>query len=391
MKAHENSHENSSAPGTTPPKDKRRVAIFLSNLEGGGAERITVNLLKGFSPQLFDLDLILISATGPFLDQVPEHVNVIDLKASSVTTAIRPLARYLRRNRPEVLMSHLSHVNVGALLANKLSGTRTKVMLVEHNDRSSASRATSRRLLAAPQRRFLPQIMRFFYRQADAVVGVSEGVAGYVGKRFKVPPARVHTIYNPIVDDELLIKSQRPPEHPWLLEAQPPTLIAVGRMTTQKDFPTLLRAFAVVRQKRDCRLIIFGEGSKRADLEALAKDLGISAAVSLPGFTLNPYAAMNRAALFVLSSRWEGLPTVLVEAMACGCPVVATDCPSGPDEILEGGRYGRLVPVGDVQALADAILQTLEEPLPKDVLRARAADFSYGRAVDAYTRLLNTL
>ena len=385
--------ENSSTPGTTAPKDKRRIAIFLSDLEGGGAQRITVNLLKGFSPQLFDLDLVLISATGPFLGQVPKHVNVIDLKASSVTTAIRPLARYLRRSRPVVLMSHLSHVNVGALLARRLAGTRTKVVLVEHNNLSSAKRGTPRRfrLRAAPQRRLLPRIMRFFYRQADAVVGVSEGVSGYVGKRFKVPKARVHTIYNPIVDDELLKRSDGPPEHPWLLEAQPPTLIAVGRLTTQKDFPTLLRAFAEVRQKRDCRLIIFGEGSKRADLGALAKDLGVSEEVSLPGFTQNPYAAMNRAALFVLSSRWEGLPTVLVEAMACGCPVVATDCPSGPNEILEGGRYGRLVPVGDAQALADAILQTLETPLPKEVLRARAADFSYSRAVDAYTRLLNTL
>ncbi len=376
---------------------KKRVTLFLSNLEGGGAERISVNLLKGFSPDLFDLDLVLITATGPFLDQVPPYVKVIDLKRASVSQAVLPLTGYLRRRRPDVLMSHLSHVNVGALLAKSLALTSTKVVLVEHNDLSNARAvpgspvAPKARNWRAPQRRFLPQIMRFFYRRADAVVGVSKGVSRYVAARFKVPTARVHTIYNPIVDDELLRRSQEAPEHPWLLGAGVPTIIAVGRLTQQKDFPTLLRAFAEVRKRRGVRLIIFGEGPQREALEALVQDLGLGGSVSLPGFAQNPYAAMRRAALLVLSSRWEGLPTVLVEAMACGCPVVATNCPSGPDEILEGGRWGPLVGVGDVQALADAIAGALDQPISKDALRERATAFTYDRSVDAYTALLTSL
>ena len=381
-------------------RPKTRVAIFLSNLDGGGAERVTINLLKGFSPEMFTFDLILISATGPFLTQVPAHVNIIDLKQTGVTGAILPLAQYLRKQRPDILMSHLSHVNVGALVARKLALSQAKVILVEHNDLSSKQPqkgAKKFRLSRNPQRQFLPKFMEYFYRQADAVIGVSLGVSRYVGQRFGVSNERLHMIYNPIVDDELLTRSRETPEHPWLRDleahrrADPPVLLAVGRLTPQKDFATLLRAFAIVRRTCACRLIILGEGAKRPELEALVRELELTDDVSLPGFAANPYAAMSRASLYVLSSRWEGLPTVLVEAMACGCPVVATDCPSGPDEILESGRYGPLVPVADPEALAEAILKTLAAPTDGDMLRRRAADFTYERAINAYTALMLSL
>ena len=385
---------------SVPTRAKARVAIFLSNLDGGGAERITINLLKGFSPELFSFDLVLIQATGPFLAQVPAHVNIIDLDRAGVSGAIVPLARYLRAKRPDILMSHLSHVNVGALVANKLALSPAKVILVEHNDLSgSAGSAKPKKLRLSrnPQRQLLPKFMEYLYRQADAVIGVSRGVSSYVGRRFEVPADRLHTIYNPIVDDELLRRSQEPADHPWLrgLEASSrpdlPTILAVGRLTRQKDFATLLGAFAYVRQARECRLIILGEGALRPELEALITELGLEHDVSLPGFTANPYAAMSRASLYVLSSRWEGLPTVLVEAMACGCPVVATDCPSGPDEILEGGKWGPLVPVGDPEALAKAMLAALEKPLNGDMLRQRAGAFTYERAISAYTDLMLSL
>ncbi len=370
---------------------KRQVAVLISNLEGGGAERITVNLLKGFSADLFELELILINATGPFLSQIPEHVKLVDLKASGVTGAILSLARYLRQRRPAVLLSHTSHVNVGALVARRLARTQTKVVIVEHNDRSSVPKEAKTRRFVPPQRRLLPNLMRRLYHRADAVIGVSEGVSSFIKRRFDVPAALVHTIYNPVVDAELLERSKERPNHPWFVEQTTPTLIAVGRLNVQKDFATLLRAFAMVRKHRDIRLVIFGEGPERENLEALARDLGVAQTVSLPGFTHNPYAAMSRASLFVLSSRWEGLPTVLIEAMACGCPVVATDCPSGPSEILEGGRYGPLTEVGNVQGLADTILGALEHPVSEEALRNRAADFSYDRSVDTYTALLTAL
>ena len=383
-------------PPKADRKGKQRVAVFLTNLGGGGAERVTLNLLKGLSPEQFELELVLISARGQFLAQLPAHVKLVDLRASGVTGAILPLARYLRRRRPAVLLSHLSHVNVGALVARALAGTRTKLVLVEHNDLSSVPQAKKRRFgwlgwLKRPQRRLLPHIIRRLYRRADAVVGVSEGVSSFVRRRFNVPAALVHTIYNPVVDDTLLERSRQPPEHPWLLERDVPTVIAVGRLDEQKDFATLLRAFAKVREHRDVRLIIFGEGPHRERLEALTQELGIAEATSLPGFTQNPYAAMRHASLLALSSRWEGLPTVLIEALACGCPVVATDCPSGPRTVLGSGRWGPLIAAGDADALAEAILKTLAEPLPAAEGEARAAGFSYERAVTAYTELLSSL
>ncbi len=369
---------------------KQRVAVLISNLEGGGAERVTLNLLKGFSPEQFELELVLVNATGAFLDQVPEHVELVDLKASGVTGAILPLARYLRQRRPAVLLSHLSHVNVGALVARRLAGTHTKVVIVEHNDLSSVPKKLKTSRFVPPQRRLLPNIMRRLYRQADAVVGVSDGVSSFIKRRFNVPETLMQTIYNPVVDAELLERSREQSDHPWLTDQTTPTLIAVGRLNEQKDFATLLRAFAKLREHRDVRLVIFGEGPERGNLEALARDLGIAREVSLPGFASNPYAAMRRASLLVLSSRWEGLPTVLIEAMACGCPVVATDCPSGPTEILEGGRYGPLTKVGDVQGLADAILGALAAPVSSEQLTARAAHFSFENAVASYTELLTS-
>jgi len=366
---------------------KRRVTTFLSNLEGGGAERVTVNLLKGFSPELFDLDLVLVDATGPFLAQVPEYVNVVDLRSGSVSRAALPLARFLRRAKPDVLVSHLSHVNVGAMIAKDLARTRARTVLVEHLNLSAARKRRSR----LPHHRLLPQFVKLVYRRADVIVGVSEGVSEFIETRFALPPGKVRTIYNPVVDEELLRKSHEPLTHPWFEPGEPPVLLAVGRLTGQKDFATLLRAFARVQQKMPCRLLILGEGERREQLEALSSELGIQDDVQMPGFTENPYAYMRRAEVFVLSSLWEGLPTVLIEAMACGCPVVATDCPSGPREILEGGKWGPLVEVRDVQGLEEAILETLANPTPREKLEARAGKFSYKNAIDAYTDLLTTL
>jgi glycosyltransferase involved in cell wall biosynthesis len=203
-----------------------------------------------------------------------------------------------------------------------------------------------------------------------------------------LPRERITTIYNPVVTPALAGQAQAPLTHPWFAPGSPPVLLAVGRLHYQKDFPTLLRAFARVRAVRAVRLLILGEGDQGAALRASAQELGITTDVELPGFVLNPFAYMARAAVFVLSSAYEGLPGVLIQALACGCPVVSTDCPSGPAEILEGGVYGPLVPVGDDVALAKAILSTLNTRPNPDWLRTRAAEFSVDRAVDRYLEVL---
>jgi glycosyltransferase involved in cell wall biosynthesis len=230
-------------------------------------------------------------------------------------------------------------------------------------------------------------LARWLYPQAHRVVAVSHGVATDILHLYQLPTAKVAVIYNPVVTPELIARSWEAVEHPWLAAGEPPIILGVGRLTAQKDFATLIRAFARVRQHDEARLIILGEGEHRPILEQLIGELGLQAWVALPGFVENPYAWMRRAAVFVLSSRWEGLPTVLIEAMACGTPVVATDCPSGPREILEGGKWGKLVPVGDAVGLAEAICQTLKEGSPSD-LSIRASDFSLERAVESYLQVL---
>ena len=202
-------------------------------------------------------------------------------------------------------------------------------------------------------------------------------------------------MYNPTVTPEILEKAREPVDHPWFAPGEPPVILGVGRYHPNKDFPTLIRAFAKVRAGRPARLVILGDaapGKKRdkylADIQALVAELGIGDDIDFPGFTINPYRYMSRAALFVLSSLREGFPNVLVEAMACGCPVVATDCPHGPPEILDNGTYGRIVPMRAVDAMAEAIARTLDVPISAERLKARASEFTAERAVERYERIL---
>ena len=216
------------------------------------------------------------------------------------------------------------------------------------------------------------------------VACVSQGMADDLQALTRLPPGKIRTLYNPVVDPGLPGRADAALDHPWFAPGEPPVLLGIGRLHPQKDFATLLRAFAQVRAVRAARLLILGEGEEREALEALVAELGVAADVALPGFAANPYAYLSRAGAFVLSSRWEGLPTVVIEALACGAPVVSTDCPSGPDEILQGGRLGALTPVGDDAALARAILDTLAAPPDPAAGRARAQDFAVAPAAQAY-------
>ncbi len=250
----------------------------------------------------------------------------------------------------------------------------------------ASERATSLRFVVWNEPTRLSLIKKY-YPKADMIVAVSQGVAEDLIKSFNIPKEKIQVIYNPITP-EIFQKAKELLGHPWFGPNQPPVILAIGRFTKQKDFPTLLKAFALVRQQRKVRLLILGDGEERPLLEQLTRNLKIQNDVMMPGFTDNPYAFMKRAALFVLSSVYEGLPNVLIEAIALGCPVVSTDCPSGPREILDGGRYGRLVPVGDYEALANAILQTLDNRPDPKVLQQRAAQFSLENAVKEYLKVL---
>lgn len=338
--------------------EDRKLAIFLSSLSGGGAERSMLKLAGGIAQRGLGVQLVMAQATGPYLREIPASVEPVDLGASRTLTSLPALVGYLRRERPQALLSSIDYVNLVALWARRLARVPVRVVVNEQNTLSFRGEEGGR--LGR-----VPGLARRFYPWADAITAVSGGVADDLAVVTRLPRERIEVNFNPVVTPELHELKRAEVADPWLAPGQPPVLLAVGRLTPQKDFPTLLRAFARVRRERAARLLILGEGEDREALEALVSQLELTESVRMPGFAANPYACMSRAALFVLSSRWEGLPTVLIEALACGLPVVSTDCPSGPQEILAGGRFGALVPTRDEQALARTILAALAGETPR--------------------------
>lgn len=360
-----------------------RLAVFLSFSGAGGVERMVTNLLPGFLAAGHAVDLIPAKAQNLPRERIPDAVRVVDLGIQSSTLAAPALARYLRRERPQAVLAAKDRAIRSAVIARALSKTSTRLVGRLGTNLSAALDG------AGPIRRwsrYLP--MRVLYRHVDAIVAVSEGVALDTLRITGIPANRVQVIRNPVVTAEIATLAEQPVTHPWLAPDQPPVILAAGRLTRQKDFPTLVRAFALLRQERSARLIILGDGALRDPLLALAAELGVAEDIDLPGHTPNPYAWMRRASLFVLSSAWEGSPNVLTEAIALGTPVVSTDCPSGPSELLDGGRYGPLVPVGNPTTMAAAMGQTLDSPLASDTLRSAAREYTAELSAQHYLRIL---
>lgn len=362
-----------------------RITLFLPSLRGGGAERVMVDLARGFSKRSVNVDLVLAKAEGPYLSEVPAGVRVVDLRACRVLLALPALVRYLRQERPMAMLTTLCHANIVAVWARCLAGVSTRVVVREANTESLSS-ANAQSLRG----RIMPFLTRRFYPWADAVVAVSKGVAEDLIQNIGLPAWKVQVIYNPVITPDLFAKAEEPLEHPWFAAGEPPVILGVGRLTKQKDFATLISAFSLLHKERAARLIILGEGEDRPKLETQVRGLRLEQDVELPGFVNNPFKYMKRAAVFVLSSRWEGLPNTLIQALSLGTPIVSTDCPSGPAEILEGGKWGRLVPVGDVTALARAIVDTLEQGLPDyEELKGRAVMYALDNIVEKYLEVMN--
>lgn len=371
-----------------------------------------LNLAGALDGRGYRVDLVLCRASGPYLESLAQGVDVVELRpnrlwpayaaASDPNTFLRvlwsrirhfrrftplfwlswfpDLGRYLRRERPAALLAAKTSANIVALCAARFAPPATRVVICEVTHLSSE--------LAHRGWGAVAPVIRRLYPRADARVAISSGVAEDVSRVARLPAEAVTTIYNPLASGAVRAGAAGPLDHPWFQAGAPPVVLGIGRLTRQKGFGTLLRAFAVVRAKRRTRLVILGEGEMRAELQASARGLGIESSVSFPGFVRNPYAYLARAAVFALSSVWEGLPTVLIEAMALGCPVVSTDCPSGPAEVLDGGRYGRLVPVADAGAMADAILATLGAPPSRESVQRGARRFSVDLVAEEYLAVL---
>lgn len=359
----------------------RRVALFVPTLGGGGAEKAMLEIARELARLRFAVDFLVARGGGAFWRLVPENVRLLNLNSWKAVTALPGLVRYLRRERPAALVSTLEVGNVTALLAKRFF-VRDLHLVVRQGVHCTAqlqARGFRIRMVTVAMKRLLPV--------ADAVIAVSLGVAEDL-RRTAPRAARVWAVPSPVVTPELLERAAAPVDHPWFDDRRTPVILTAGRLVAQKDQPTLLRAFAETRKARPARLMILGVGPDGDKLMALARELGIHDDVDFRGFQSNPIAYMARAQLFVLSSIYEGLPVALIEAMACGTPVVSTDCPSGPREILESSRWGRLVPVGDWRMLARAIQDTLDDPVSPERLIARARHYSAEASVKRYLELL---
>lgn len=391
------------------------VALFLSLLTGGGVQRSMLNLAAALAAYGHRVDLVVCHAPLEPGKTVPAGVRLVTLrpassmwgrllafkadpegvgellkpvllplKASTKVRYLPDLVHYLRRERPEALLSAMTQSNLVALWARHLAGVPSRIVVTEHSMLSSYVDHHRRKW----RWRYLPALVRRTYAFADAVVTVSQAVAEDLVATTGISRQRITPIPNPIVTAELREQAQSRPCHPWFTAGAPPVVLGVGRLAEPKDFITLLQAFAQVGAARPARLLILGEGPQRPALQRLVRELGITDAVAMPGWVDNPISYMAGAGVLVLSTRWEGLPGVLIEALASGCPVVATACPGGTAEILDDGAYGRLVPVGDVQAMVAAIVAALDTPRDPLRLRRRADEYSAERVAGRYIKLL---
>jgi len=361
-----------------------RLVVYLPDLSGGGAERLHISLAPDFLAAGLQVTFLVHRRRGALLDAVPPGVGVVSLEAGRPLAALPGLITFLRHQRPDFLLVNTEHMNIVAIWAKLLSGTPTQLVVTQHSVLSQQARRPSWRF------KLLPLFYRRFLRRAAAIVAVSNGVAREMETICRLERGAVRVIYNGVVDERFAAGSAAPVAHPWL-DGRRTVLIAVGRLVATKDFATLIRAFAQAARVRDLRLIILGEGPLRAELSLLAASLGVADRLDMPGFVARPLPFIRRSAALVLSSRFEGFGNVLAEALACGVQTVSTDCPFGPVEILAGGRFGRLTPIGDADSMAKAILLALDEPIEPAILRARGASFSIGTCAAGYLSLFGDL
>ncbi len=381
----------------------KRIALAIPDLRGGGAERSTLGIARGLLARGYAVDLILFEDSNAYPNETPREARRLVRRSARAHTFrewilrapafgirrillrclrlidlignVRFIAAYIRRERPDVLFPTLGEAKVSAILACFFVSPRPILIPVMRN--------------VVMNRSFPLRILyRFLFPAADRIVAISEGVADSLVRKLGVPRTKIVTIYNPVARPEIGALTGEIPDHSWLSEPGPPVFLSVGRLVPAKDFMTLLRAFHRVSSSRPARLVILGEGPQRNRLERFVRRMGMAERISLPGWAPNPFAYMNRASVLVVSSKYEGLSLVLIEALACGCPVVSTDCPSGPAEILCNGQIGPLVPVGDDAALAAAMEHLLDNPPNSAVLRARAQHFSAEACAEHYDRLI---
>lgn len=359
--------------------DLGRIAIFVSTSGHSGVDRAMKHLIPELACRGYSVDLLKVRRHGPELSSIPDGVRVIDTGSRHTYGALGAVARYLKAHRPAVLLADKDRVNRTALLARALARVPTRLVL---------SSGTTISVDLQHRGRFERYLQRFsmgrLYRFADQVIVTCEDVADDMSEYTGLPRAHIQSVASPVIPDHWLSEAFPRPNHPWFQAGQPPVILGVGELGMRKDFATLIKAFAKLRQAKPCRLMILGKGKQREKLLQMAKTLGVEEEVALPGFVDQPMSYMAHASVLGFTSLWEGLGFVLIEALAAGTPVVATQCPSGPREILQNGRFGELVPMQDPDRLCEALMRTLDNPVEKETLRQAAEPYTVSAATDAY-------
>lgn len=359
----------------------KKIAFFMRSAHGGGAERVMIALANQFAQKGYDIDFVFVNAAGTFLKDVDTNIRIVDLKAPRAIFALLSFYLYLFKTRPKYVISALNYINILALVANlMLIFGKAKVIVTEHGTLSAV------RGSLAGTGKIVPVLMKFLYGLAYKIVAVSDGVGDDLSNQLGLQRDKIITIYNPIDFEKINQLKKEKLLHPWALQ-ETPIVLGAGRLVDVKNFPLLINAFLQVRAKTVGKLVIIGEGERRAELEQLIQTSAYADDICLFGFTQNPYQWMHRASVFVLSSNTEGLPTVLIEAIAAGTQVISTNCPHGPYEILQAGKYGTLVPVGDVQAMQQAIYNALNNPVKTQDLDHFIEKFAWHHIVQHYEQL----
>jgi len=355
------------------------LAIFLATSGHSGVDKIMGNLIQEFGRQNIPVHLLRIKNHGPYLKEIPDSVNIVDLGAAHVDTAFPALVRYMKKERPAFMLTDKDRVNRAALLAAMVSQAPVKLSI---RVGTTVSKNLERRDWLARTLQILS--IRTLYSKASNILVPSNGAAQDLNKNFRLPLNKIKVVPSPVITDDFEQKCSEPVNHDWLSAKKVPVILGAGELCSRKDFTTLIRAFSLVRREMNARLIIAGKGKKRKELISLAHDLGVEADVDLVGFVHNLPAWMAKSDLFVLSSVCEGMPVVLIEALAAGTDVVSTDCPSGPRELLQNGTVAPIVPVGDAEALARAMLSRLRAAKEPERLKQAVSKYRVRASANSY-------
>lgn len=373
---------------------KITVAFFLPSLEPGGTERNVVNLVNNINRERYVLSLVLGKAEGDFIKEVNKDIPIISLDASHSLSLLFKLVKYFKNQKPDIFVSAFSRINIVCLSAKILSRAKVKIIITEHSVFSMLSviaKSFWRRLFA---RFFMPAIGSLIYPKADSIICVSKGIANDL---LKIVGCKEKTkvIYNPVIDGKIYDLAEKTVSHIWFSDPKIPVIIAVGRLVECKNYPGLFKSFDLVIKSHLAKLVILGAGPEVKKLTALVEKMNLSQHITFLGFQENPFKYMKKASVFVLSSLQEGFGNVIIEAMACGTPVVSTNCPGGPGEIIENMKNGILVPVGDEKSMAAAILSILnDKSLAKSFSiqgQKRAEFFSIKKSVGKYEEIFQAL